>query len=675
MTSQGSTWKGFNTVPTSPSTTQSIFEAQMNAYFSYTGFTEAKNNALMVASVSNNQDPITIFNYNSWFSDFTWVSIITPVCPLCPDGEFSFVSDGAINYTATDVYKSMIFYYSGNAITQGYYRFYTTHSSTGMRQSNSTTDYNVNTLVCPVTPTPTTTSTQTQTPSVTQTQTSTPTVTPTSFAVCPTEMYIDGISGIWSLPDQSYYRLNYYDNVLSAGTFTGGYLYFNGSTTTFIPGASPSGITYSVFGTFSGTDYYNIVAYTTNLSTYSWRGFKSLADYYINTGTLISSSILNSTAVGTTIDGVVFPNPGRNNLNSATVIYPSICPTATATPTTTSTPTTTPTPTITPTCSTFTTQYLRSQQQGNQDIRFTLFDNPNFTGNANAVCDYTITGTYDIDGGAINQPYTTIMAKNDHNHTYDTGSNITGFTVSNVVPVCPCVNVVFNQNTPTPTPTITQTETPTMTSTPTQTGTSPLSTPTQTSTPTASCGCLGYSVNPPTISGEQIIVEYVDCYGVNQVIDIYWTSTSQGICALSYNVIDYGINGSVTPFPYNCCSDFPTTTPTQTQTQTPSVTLTQTPSSTPPCTNTIYTHGAIRATCSDFCNTNYLIQTTDCASEVYASLSIGDFIYGYSGQAGYLAYSNVSTDTNTGPFRIADIDGTGEILGIYVCSGGSCIPL
>jgi hypothetical protein len=103
--------------------------------------------------------------------------------------------------------------------------------------------------------------------------------------------------------------------------------------------------------------------------------------------------------------------------------------------------------------------------------------------------------------------------------------------------------------------------------------------------------------------------------------------------------------------------------------------MTPTPSTTPPCTNTIFTHGALRNTCSDFCTTNYLIGTTDCASETYFNLSIGDFIYGYSGQSGYLAYSNVSTDTNTGPFRIADIDGTGEILGIYVCSGGSCIPL
>jgi hypothetical protein len=142
---------------------------------------------------------------------------------------------------------------------------------------------------------------------------------------------------------------------------------------------------------------------------------------------------------------------------------------------------------------------MRSNQQGTSDIRFTLFDNPDFTGNANAVCDYTITGTFDIDGGAINQPYTTIMAQNDHNHTYNTGSIISGFTITSVVPVCPCVNVIFNQITPTPsatptltpTPSVTQTNTPTMTSTPTNTQTSTptgtlsiTSTPTNTSTPT-----------------------------------------------------------------------------------------------------------------------------------------------------------------------------------------------
>ena len=125
----------------------------------------------------------------------------------------------------------------------------------------------------------------------------------------------------------------------------------------------------------------------------------------------------------------------------------------------------------------------------------------------------------------------------------------------------------------------------------------------------------------------------------------------------------------------------PSVTATNTNTPTPSPTFdmsptpTQTPSSTPPCSNFIYTHGAIRGTCSDYCNTNYEIGTLDCASQPYGSLTIGDFIYGYAGQSGYLAYSFTPTDTFTGPYRIADIDGSGEILGIYVCQGGSCIPL
>jgi hypothetical protein len=127
---------------------------------------------------------------------------------------------------------------------------------------------------------------------------------------------------------------------------------------------------------------------------------------------------------------------------------------------------------------------MESAQQGNKDIRFTLFDNPNFTGNANAVCDYTITGTFDIDGGAINQPYTTIMAQNDHNHTYDTGSNITGFTITSVVPVCPCVEVIFQFVTPTPSATPTLTPTPSVSPTITNTITN-TSTPTNTSSPTS----------------------------------------------------------------------------------------------------------------------------------------------------------------------------------------------
>jgi hypothetical protein len=238
------------------------------------------------------------------------------------------------------------------------------------------------------------------------------------------------------------------------------------------------------------------------------------------------------------------------------------------TPTNTATPSLTPTQTITPTCGTFTTQYMQSAQQGNKDIRFTLFDNPDFTGNANAVCDYTITGTFDIDGGAINQPYTTIMAQNDHNHTYDTGSNITGFTITSVVPVCPCVLVIFNQITPTPTltptntPTITQTSTPTgtivvsptMTSTPTIT---PTITPTNTNTPSStSLGCQQIFLYPDntnpcdhlntqtlydTDSSLSPTILYVSggCGSTPVVGNFKWFS--QGTLATSYQVDNSGV--------------------------------------------------------------------------------------------------------------------------------------
>jgi hypothetical protein len=147
---------------------------------------------------------------------------------------------------------------------------------------------------------------------------------------------------------------------------------------------------------------------------------------------------------------------------------------------------------------------------------------------------------------------------------------------------------------------------------------------------------------------------------------------------------------TITPSPTRTpiSTQTPTRTPISTQTPTGSSSITPTPTSTIPvtptitssptptesCPNTIYTHGAILGTCSDYCNNNYNITVQDCSSQPYSTLTIGDFIYGYSGQSGYLAYSNVSTDTSTGPFLIADIDGSGEILGIYVCSGGSCIP-
>ena len=207
------------------------------------------------------------------------------------------------------------------------------------------------------------------------------------------------------------------------------------------------------------------------------------------------------TATPTSTPPVITPTNTETTTNTPTQTNtdtPTSTPTNTSTPTAspeitpsmtqtnTSTPTMTPTQTLTPTCGTYTTQYLKSEIQGNDNIKYSLFDNPNFTGNANAVCDYLISGTYNITGGAINVPYSTIMVYNDHTHTYNTGAgNISGFTVSSVSAACPCVNVIFNQITPTPTITTTQTSTPTNTSTPTRTPEiTPSMTQTNTSTPT-----------------------------------------------------------------------------------------------------------------------------------------------------------------------------------------------
>lgn len=90
---------------------------------------------------------------------------------------------------------------------------------------------------------------------------------------------------------------------------------------------------------------------------------------------------------------------------------------------------------------------------------------------------------------------------------------------------------------------------------------------------------------------------------------------------------------------------------------------------------TIYTHGQVRGTCSDYCTTNYNITVLTNADGDYFTLSIGDTIYGQGGVAGFVAYSNVSTDTNTGPFRIAEIDSNGVVQDISVCVGSSCVPL
>lgn len=216
--------------------------------------------------------------------------------------------------------------------------------------------------------------------------------------------------------------------------------------------------------------------------------------------------------------------------------------------------------------------------------------------------------------------------------------------------------------------------------------------------------CQIYVHNDPLDSG----TKYISGTTCNGTTDVYNLNFGDSVCMeaeLPLVICDgLTISGScdspvVTPSP----TATPTNTSTPTQTQTPSATLGATPTQTPTNTSTptqtqtqtatigatptmtptpspttaieIFTHGTVRATCSDFCTANYLIDVSTSATNNYASLTIGDTIFGQGGVAGFVAYSNISTDTTTGPFRIAEIDSSGVILGIYICLGGVCEPL
>ena len=183
---------------------------------------------------------------------------------------------------------------------------------------------------------------------------------------------------------------------------------------------------------------------------------------------------------------------------------PTNTPTITSTETPTVTPTQTPTitPTITPsitpsqTCP-ITTQYLEVQLFESTKFKLILWNQPDYTSPAVALCDYVISGCAYGSLGTIYCGTETIL-EGQHQHQFNLapvllpGEIVVTFDVlSYTATTCPCpVNLVLPiaptpTPTPTPTHTPTSTVTPTLTQTPTTTQT-PTITATQTQTPTPS---------------------------------------------------------------------------------------------------------------------------------------------------------------------------------------------
>jgi len=409
MISKGSTFRGFNSVG-SPSTVQSIFQSQMNAYIDYTGYTVGNNNALMSEPVSLNEDPITITNTNIWSADNTWVSIIVPNCPLCPNGLYSFINNG-INRTPSSNYTSLTFYYSGNVIPQGYYNFYTTFPGTGMRESSSDTSYNVNTLVCPITPTPTATATQTLTPSPTRTQTATPTTTPTS--PCNTN---------WTIRNAD------------CGLGTVNDIGINGSFMNTLSGPSTFPLTSGLYGTKSNPNGVICGAGNTiqaNVST-NIPGTGNCAFMEIIINGVQTNILYFTTNPFPQISGVVINNGDNVEVRIGCFLGP--CPEIPVTPTTTSTPTITPTMTLTPSPTSASTLCIDILTNTSLDVVITQVKvnnliasvtggmMPNTPGNGTNLEVSLAAGTYDVQIA-----YTCSVA----GQRIEIGSPITGYACQN----------------------------------------------------------------------------------------------------------------------------------------------------------------------------------------------------------------------------------------------------
>ena len=190
-------------------------------------------------------------------------------------------------------------------------------------------------------------------------------------------------------------------------------------------------------------------------------------------------------------------------------VTPSVTPTGTVTPTPTQTSTGTPTPTPTATCST-TTQYIGGFISGGDKIRINLWNDPALTSNAEALCDYEVSG-YMTGSLGTNYSGTRTFPEGEHQIEYNftpellPGEVIQTWGLTSVdTSACACP-VVVNLVQPTPTPTNTPTQTVTPTNTPTGTVT-PTVTPTATVTPTPSTGFYGHAflVDEPSSASTEV---------------------------------------------------------------------------------------------------------------------------------------------------------------------------
>ena len=160
MTSQGSTWRGFNQVG-SPSLSQATFDVQMNAYLAYSGWTgnlaAGQEPAIITAPISTTSggndaygNPINAYVFQTveipvgafTATSSNWITVF--VSTGATNGQkYSTVKNGAsagamVSRTMTSGYYNLVINYSGSTnIPAGTYRMYSTYAGTSFQLGTS----------------------------------------------------------------------------------------------------------------------------------------------------------------------------------------------------------------------------------------------------------------------------------------------------------------------------------------------------------------------------------------------------------------------------------------------------------------------------------------------------------------------------------------------------------
>ena len=89
---------------------------------------------------------------------------------------------------------------------------------------------------------------------------------------------------------------------------------------------------------------------------------------------------------------------------------------------------------------------------------------------------------------------------------------------------------------------------------------------------------------------------------------------------------------------------------------------------------TVIFMSAVGISCNVFCNSNYLINTQRATTnnDAYADVNVGDTISGSTLAAGWYAYAATNTNTNSGTFKIMQLNSSNQIQTLAVCNGNAC---